>query len=66
MLIALWLLVTQAALGAADTLYYHEYKLRLPARQHARRELKLHAFRDFVYALKPGSIGWIAWNGSIA
>src|ERR1700712_5248171 len=66
MLTALWLLVAQGSLGAFDTLYYHEYKLRLPSQPHARHELHLHALRDFVYALLFGSIGWLTWNGLLA
>jgi hypothetical protein len=66
LLIALYLLLAQGALGAFDTLYYHEYKLRLPHQPHAGRELKLHAFRDFVYALLFGTIGWLTWNGLLA
>lgn len=63
---ALILLAAQGFLGAFDTLYYHEYKLRLPARQHARHELMLHALRDFIYALLFGTLGWLAWNGLLA
>lgn len=63
MLTALYLLLAQGALGAFDTLYYHEYKLRLPAQPHAANELRLHAFRDFVYALLFGTIGWLEWQG---
>lgn len=66
MLTALWLLIAQGTLGAFDTLYYHEYKLRLPAQPHARHELQLHAFRDFAYALLFGTIGWLTWNGLFA
>ena len=66
MVTALCLLLAQGALGAFDTLYYHEYKLRLPAQPHARHELQLHAFRDFVYALLFGTIGWVTWNGLLA
>jgi len=29
---ALWLLAIQGAIGAFDTLYYHEWRARLPAR----------------------------------
>lgn len=57
MLTALWLLFAQGVLGAFDTLYYHEYKLRLPAQPHARHELQLHACRDFAYAVLFGTIG---------
>lgn len=63
---ALILLAAQGILGASDTLYYHEYKLRLPARQHARHELVLHALRDFIYALLFGTLGWRTWNGLLA
>ena len=66
MLTALWLLMAQGTLGAFDTLYYHEYKLRLPAQAHARKELMLHAGRDFVYALLFCTIGWVTWNGLFA
>jgi len=66
MLIALQLLLAQGILGTCDTLYYHEYKLRLPAQTHARNELRLHALRDFVYAILFGAIGWITWNGLFA
>lgn len=63
---ALILLAAQGCLGAFDTLYYHEYKLRLPGRHHARQELMLHALRDFIYALLFGTLGWLAWNGLLA
>jgi uncharacterized protein len=66
MLTALTLLAVQGLLGAFDTLYYHEWKLRLPARPHARLELVLHAARDFAYALLFGTIGWLTWHGSLA
>jgi hypothetical protein len=29
---ALWLMAIQGAIGAFDTLYYHEWRARLPAR----------------------------------
>jgi hypothetical protein len=63
---ALILLAVQGALGAFDTLYYHEWKLCLPARVHARHELALHAARDFAYAALFGTIGWLTWNGVLA
>ena len=46
---AIWLLFVQALLGAFDTLYYHEYRLRLPHGHAAKTELRLHAARDFAY-----------------
>ncbi|MCU1328564.1 MAG: hypothetical protein JWN34_3934 [Bryobacterales bacterium] len=61
---ALWLLAIQGVLGAFDTLYYHEWRARLPARGLlAAAELKLHAYRDFLYAVLFGSLPWLAWQG---
>jgi phosphatidylglycerophosphate synthase len=63
---AIWLLLLQASLGAFDTLYYHEYKLKLPHGSHTSVELRLHATRDFAYAIIIGSLGFVTWNGSFA
>ena len=58
------LLVVLALLGAFDTLYYHEWRARLPALgPAARSELQLHALRDFVYAILFGTLPWLAWEG---
>ncbi|HEX2772369.1 MAG TPA: hypothetical protein VHN18_08065 [Micromonosporaceae bacterium] len=60
----LWLLALLGVLGAFDTLYFHEYKGRLPARLPGLRpELKLHAVRDFIYVVVFGSLPWLAWQG---
>lgn len=64
--IAIWLLLIQASLGAFDTLYYHEYKLKLPHGDHTQLELKLHATRDFAYAIIIGSLGFVIWQGWLA
>ncbi|HEX6976020.1 MAG TPA: hypothetical protein VF147_16550 [Vicinamibacterales bacterium] len=66
MRIAVWLLLLQASLGAFDTLYFHEYRLRLPHGDHTGLELRLHATRDFIYALIIGSLGFVTWNGALA
>lgn len=66
MKIAIWLLLVQACLGAFDTLYYHEYKLRLPHGDHTGIELRLHAVRDFAYAVIIGTLGWATWRGALA
>lgn len=64
---ALWLLAIQGVLGACDTLYYHEWRARLPAGVPGTRpELLLHAARDFLYALLFGSLPWVAWRGAWA
>jgi hypothetical protein len=60
---AIWLLLVQASLGAFDTLYYHEYRLRLAHSAHTRMELRLHASRDFAYAIIIGSLGFVTWQG---
>jgi hypothetical protein len=60
---AIWLLLLQASLGAFDTLYYHEYKLKLPHGEHTALELRLHAARDFAYAIIIGTLGFVTWNG---
>ena len=64
MIVALWLLAIQGLIGAFDTLYYHEWRARLPARgAQSARELKLHAARDFFYAVLFGTLPWLAWHG---
>lgn len=60
----LWLLAVQGALGAWDTLYYHELRARLPAGMPGTRpELLLHAARDFIYAILFATLPWWAWQG---
>lgn len=63
---AIWLLFVQALLGAFDTLYYHEYRLRLPHGTATRTELRLHAARDYAYAIIIGSLGFVTWHGTLA
>lgn len=63
---AIWLLLLQASLGAFDTLYYHEYRLKLAHAAHTRVELRLHAARDFAYAVIIGSLGFVTWHGVFA
>lgn len=65
MTVALWLLAIQALIGAFDTIYYHEWRARLPARGRlAAPELKLHAARDFLYAVLFATLPWLAWQGA--
>jgi phosphatidylglycerophosphate synthase len=66
MRVAIWLLLVQASLGAFDTLYYHEYRLKLAHGLHTRIELRLHAARDFAYAVIIGSLGFVTWHGVFA
>ena len=62
---ALFLLGLQGLIGAFDTIYYHEWKARLPARgRRAAPELALHAARDFLYGVLFITLPWLAWNGT--
>lgn len=62
---ALWLLAALGIIGAFDTLYYHEWRARLPGRgRQAAPELKLHAARDFFYAIIFGTLPWLSWQGA--
>lgn len=64
MITVLWLLGIQGLIGAFDTLYYHEWRARLPARVPSTApELKLHALRDFFYAVLFSTLPWIEWRG---
>ena len=64
MTVALWLLAIQGLIGAFDTLYYHEWRARLPAwGAQSASELKLHAARDAFYGVLFGTLPWLAWHG---
>lgn len=63
---ALWLLALQGAMGAFDTLYYHEWRARLPALPSARPELRLHAARALVYAVIFAALPRFEWRGAWA
>lgn len=65
MSVALYLLGLQGLVGAFDTLYYHEWKARLPARgRRAAPELALHAARDFLYGVLFTTLPWLSWKGA--
>jgi hypothetical protein len=65
MKVVLFLLGFQGLVGAFDTLYYHEWKARLPARGGlASRELALHAARDFLYTILFCTLPWLSWSGA--
>lgn len=61
----LWLLALQGLIGAFDTLYFHEWRARLPARcPAAASELHVHAARDVLYAVLFGTLPFVAWQGA--
>lgn len=63
--VVLWLLAVQGIIGAFDTLYYHEWRARLPARgRKAAPELFLHAARDAFYFVLFVSLPWVSWHGA--
>jgi hypothetical protein len=62
--VALWLLAALGIFGALDTVYYHEWRARLPARgKLVAPELYLHAARDCFYAMLFGTLPWLGWHG---
>lgn len=63
---ALLILLAQGVIGAFDTLWFHEWRGRLPSRAKARTELSLHAARDFVYAVLFATFAWCTWQGAWA
>ena len=61
---ALILLLVQGALGAIDTLWYHERVYALPLRApQTSPELRLHAARDFVYGVMFLTLPFVRWAG---
>lgn len=60
----LWSLIAiQILLGAADTLYHHEFKERLAWRPDQARELKLHGLRNLLYAGFFLVLAWVEPRG---
>jgi hypothetical protein len=64
---ALWLLAAQGAIGAFDTVYFHEWRARLPAMgEAARAELGLHAVRALIYGVIFATLPRVEWRGAWA
>lgn len=59
----LYLLIAQALIGAFDTLYHHEFKVALPQKINARRELTIHAIRSLLYGVLFIGLAWFEWHG---
>jgi hypothetical protein len=60
---ALSVLIVLALMGAFDTIVYHELVARLPRDPAARRELQLHASRDFIYTILFATLAWLEPHG---
>ncbi|MFO0614561.1 MAG: hypothetical protein U0414_18390 [Polyangiaceae bacterium] len=66
MITALVLFAIQGALGAFDTLYYHEYRARLPGGVPGTApELVLHAVRDLIYAFLFAALPFLRFDGAL-
>lgn len=66
MKLAIYMLLAQGILGALDTVIFHEWKVGLPKRSFAKIELRLHASRDYAYAIIFGSMACLNWHGYLA
>lgn len=67
LLLPLLILFVQGILGAIDTLYYHEYRYRLPTYwSYAQKELTLHGSRDLIYGVLFLTLAQWCWNGLLA
>ena len=65
--VVFWLLMIQGALGAFDTLFYHEWRAHLPAGcPGTSTELQLHAARDFIYLILFATLPYHEWHGGYA
>jgi hypothetical protein len=64
MTVVLVLLALQGLIGAFDTFYFHEWRARLPALgAQSAPELKLHAWRSFLYAGIFAGLPLLEWHG---
>ena len=64
MTVVFWLLLIQGVIGAFDTFWFHEWRARLPAGgAQTTPELKLHAWRSFLYAVIFAGLPLLEWHG---
>ncbi len=64
--VVLILLIIQGVIGAFDTLVLHEWQERLPYRESAVMELRLHALRALLYGVIFIGLAWLHWQGAWA
>ena len=63
----LWTLIAiQIVMGVFDTFYHHEFTERLAWRRSQRFELRLHGFRNMLYAVLFLVLGWLEVHGLFA
>jgi hypothetical protein len=66
-IIALYLFALQGLFGAFDTLYFHEWRARLPGGVPGTApELRLHGVRSVIYAVLFGTLPFVRWEGLCA
>lgn len=60
------LLIAQGLIGGIDTLFNHEWIVRLPHRVEARTEIGIHVLREATYGMLFAALAWLIWNGAWA
>ena len=64
MIVALYLFALQGLMGAFDTLYYHEWRARLPGGVPGTApELRLHGVRSVIYSILFGALPFVRFEG---
>lgn len=59
----IYILIFQGLLGGFDVLWNHEFKEKLPSKQTAALEQKIHGVRELFYAVVFLGLAWLTWSG---
>lgn len=59
----IYALLVHGVLGGADVILNHELLVRLPHKDNAGPEEKLHSAREFIFAAIFLSLAWFEWHG---
>lgn len=59
----IYALLVHGVLGGADVILNHELLARLPHKDNAGPEEKLHSAREFIFAAIFLSLAWFEWHG---
>lgn len=63
MALFVYALLVHGVLGGADVILNHELLARLPHKENAGPEEKLHSAREFIFAAIFLSLAWFEWHG---
>lgn len=64
MTLSAWILISiQLVLGLFDIVYHHELTERIAWKRSQRKELRLHAARNFIYTVVLLGLGWFVLHG---